>query len=29
MAEGILERLVQHGSTNVEKGLHGRDAAGN
>jgi hypothetical protein len=24
MAEGILERLVQHRSTNVEKGLHGR-----
>ena len=24
MAEGILERLIQHGSTNVEKGLHGR-----
>ena len=23
MAEGILERLVQYGSTNVEKGLHG------
>src|SRR5215212_6150622 len=24
MAEGILERLVQHSSTNVETGLHGR-----
>src|SRR4051812_25912855 len=24
MAEGILERLVQHSSTNVEEGLHGR-----
>src|SRR4051812_44130917 len=23
MAEGILERLVQHRSTNVEEGLHG------
>ncbi len=24
IAEGILERLVQHGGTNIEKGLHGR-----
>jgi hypothetical protein len=24
MAEGIIERLVQHRSTNVEEGLHGR-----
>ena len=24
MAEGILERLVQHGGTHVEEGLHGR-----
>src|SRR3954454_9668868 len=24
MAEGILERVVQHGSTHVEEGLHGR-----
>jgi hypothetical protein len=26
MAEGILERLVQHRSSNVDKGLHGRSA---
>ena len=24
IAEGILERLVQHGGTNIEKVLHGR-----
>jgi hypothetical protein len=24
MAEGILERLVQHRGSNIEKGLHGR-----
>jgi hypothetical protein len=24
MAEGVREHLVQHSSTNVEKGLHGR-----
>ena|ERR1700733_10662053 len=24
MAEGVLERVVQHRSANVEKGLHGR-----